>query len=222
MNNKKIFYASALLAFLIVGGAAIFIAVIYTLPLTMESAGIMDPIVLNNSYLAQESDVIVIGEVKEILPSRWTTEDGKKSVNFYDERIYTDVIIEVGEYLKNPQPTEEITVRTMGGKVGNDRIIYEDEAEFEPDEKVLLFLTKEEPYTANLGSEHFRVRGLMHGKFTIEDGQAIRPEAIEGYRTIPLQELLETIEKSNCTMLNVTEVRIRTLQELNETIEKNK
>jgi len=221
MNNKKIPHVGTLLAFFIVGGAAIFLAVI-SLPLTMQSSALWDPIVLNNSYLAQESDVIVIGEVKEIIPSRWTTEDGKKPVNFYDERIYTDVIIEVDEYLKNPQPTEEITVRTMGGKVGYDRIISEDEAEFEPDEKVLLFLTTHDPYTENIGGEHFRVRGLMHGKFTIEDGQAIRPEVIEGYRTIPLQELLETIEKSNCTMLNVTEVRIRTLQELNETIEKNK
>jgi len=197
MSNKKIFHAGTLLAFIIVGGAAIFVAVIYTLPLTTQSAGIMNPIVLNNSYLAQNSDVIVIGEVKEILPSRWTTEDGKKPINFYDERIYTDVIIEVNEYLKNPQPTEEITVRTMGGKIGYDRIISEDEAEFEPDEKVLLFLTTHDPYTENIGSEHFRVRGRMYGKFTIEDGQAIRPEVIiEGHRTIPLQELLGTIEKN--------------------------
>jgi hypothetical protein len=181
-----------------------------------------DPIVLNNSYLAQESDVIVIGEVEEILPSRWTTEDGKKPVNFDDERIYTDVVIEVNEYLKNPQPTEEITVRTMKGEIGYDRIIYEDEAEFEHGEKVLLFLTLKDPDTKNIGGEHFRVRGMVHGKFTIVDGQAIRPEVIECYRTIPLQELLETIEESNCSMLNVTEERIRIIQELSENSEKNK
>ena len=196
IDNNKIFYACALLALLIVGGATIFLAVIYTLPLTVESSVTMAPIVLNNSYLAQESDMIVIGEVKEILPSKWTTEDGKKPINFYDERIYTDVIIEVDEYLKNPQPTEKITVRTMEGQIGNDRIMSDVQAEFEPAEKVFLFLTTEDPYTKNIGGEHFMVTGLIYGKFTIEDGQAIRLEVIERYRTIPLQDLLETIEKS--------------------------
>jgi hypothetical protein len=196
MNNKKIIYSAALFAFIIVGGATIFVAVIYTLPLTVESCVTMAPIVLNNSYLVQKSDVIVIGEVREILPSKWTTEDGKKPINFYDECIYTDVIIEVDEYLKNPQPTEEITVRTMEGQVGNDRIMSDGQAEFEPAEKVLLFLTTKDSYTKDIGGEHFMVTGMIYGKFTIEDGQAIRPEVIERYRTIPLQELLETIEKS--------------------------
>lgn len=195
-NNKNIFYASALIAFIIVSGSAIFVVEKYTQPLTIIYTIEWAPMVLNNSYLAQESDVIVIGDVKEILPSRWATKDGKKPINFYDEHIYTDVIIEVDEYLKNPQPAEEITVRIMVGKVGIDQIICDEEAEFKPKERVLLFLTTKDSYTKNIGSEHFNVIGGAHGKFTIEDGQAIRPKVIEDYRTIPLQELLETIEKN--------------------------
>jgi hypothetical protein len=81
--------------------------------------------------------------------------------------IYTDVIIGVGEYLKNAQLSEEITARVIGGRVSEYTIIVEDGAEFEPGEKVLLFLTTKDPFTENPGQEHFSVTGWICGKFKI-------------------------------------------------------
>lgn len=167
-----------------------------TEPIAIHSEGQWDARVLNNSYLANKSDVIVIGEVKEILPGKWTTADGERPAIVNDERIYTDVIVGVEEYFKNPQPSKEITVRVMGGKVGEDPILVEDEAEFEPGEKVLLFLTTEDPFTGNFGGEHFRVTSWVHGKFKVVGDRAIRPKLTEEYQNISLQELLKTIKES--------------------------
>jgi len=195
-NNGEGIDASIMFAIIIAGSALIFVGGKSTEPITIRSKGLWDANVLNISSLAKSSDVIVIGEVKEILTSRWTTKDGKRPVKIDDERIYTDVIIKVEEYLKNPQPTKEITVRTLGGKVGKDSMIVEDEAEFEPNEKVLLFLTTEDPFTKNIGRQHFRVTGWMHGKFKIVNDQAIRPKLPKEHQSIPLQKLLTVIQES--------------------------
>ncbi|AKB19217.1 MULTISPECIES: hypothetical protein [unclassified Methanosarcina] len=195
MNTKNTL-VGILFLFFVVGGALTFMDGKAADPVTIYSEGQWDARVLNNSYLANKSDVIVIGEVKEILSGKWTTVDGKRPTIVYDERIYTDVIIGVEEYLKNPQPSEEITVRVMGGKVGEDRVIVTDEAEFEPGKKVLLFLTTEDPFTKNLGGEHFRVTSWAHGKFEIVDDHAIRPKVMEEYQNISLRELREVIQES--------------------------
>ncbi len=195
MNTKNILVGTLFL-FFVVGGILTFMDGKAAEPITIYSKGQWDSRVLNNSYLANKSDVIVIGEVKEILPGKWTTANGKKPAIVDDERIYTDVIIGVEEYLKNPQPSEEITVRVMGGKVGEDRVLVTDEAEFELGEKVLLFLTTEDPFTKNLGGEHFRVTSWAHGKFKIVDDRAIRPKVMEEHQNISLQELREVIQEN--------------------------
>jgi len=194
MSSKKILYAVTVLAVIVIVGAIIFVGEKNIEPTIIKSEGLWDVDVLNISNQAKGSDVIVMGEVKEILPSRWTTADGKRPEKIDGELIYTDVIIEVEKYFKNPQPTKEITVRTLGGTVDKDLMIAEDEAEFEPNERVLLFLTSEDPFTNNIGGQHFRVKGWMHGKFTITNNQAIRPKLPQEYRNIPLQELLKMMQ----------------------------
>ncbi|MBN1133645.1 MAG: hypothetical protein JXA38_01715, partial [Methanosarcinaceae archaeon] len=71
-NNKNIFYASALITFIIVSGAAIFVVEKYTQPLTIIYTIECAPMVLNNSYLAQESDVIVIGDGELLHAYAWS------------------------------------------------------------------------------------------------------------------------------------------------------
>ncbi|MFZ2500230.1 hypothetical protein [Methanosarcina sp.] len=148
--------------------------------------------------LNNDSDIIVIGTVKEILPSKWNTIDGEKPKKEntkpdQDSFIYTDIIISVDEYLKNPLSSKEVIVRTYGGKVGNDSIKFDLEAEFKPDERVLLYLSKDTSPMANDDSKHFFVYGSMQGKFTLtDDGKAIRPD-----ENTTLEELLSTIKDSN-------------------------
>lgn len=74
-----------------------------------------EPVTISRSYLvialthedlSNYSDTIVIGTVKEMLPSRWNTIDGKEpdvnAENGSFNLIYTDFIVSVDNYLKNP------------------------------------------------------------------------------------------------------------------------
>lgn len=205
----KKFYILILMAAIIVAGAA---AVINTKsreqPTTMFAMNSWDGEVLNNTFLEAHSDSIVTGKVIEILPSRWNTLDGKKPIStgkmpatkeeFYEKQkeynIYTDVIIKVDTKIKNELTSTVVTVRTLGGQVGDDKMIEEDDAKFEAGENVLLFLTKEDPFTDNSAGTHYRVTGWKFGKFSItKDNQAVRTDLPAEYQKIPLGELLNSI-----------------------------
>lgn len=98
---------------------------------------------LDTEELSNRSEMIVIGTVKEILPSKWTSADGKRPNGIdsfsLENSIYTDVTISVDKYLKNPSSSKEVTVRIDGGTVGNDTLEADYEPTFKPGEKVLLF-----------------------------------------------------------------------------------
>ncbi|WP_440952315.1 hypothetical protein [Methanococcoides sp. FTZ1] len=144
--------------------------------------------------MSSMSDVIIIGTVKEVLPSEWNTRDGQiptddiYELEWYD--IYTDVVITVDEYLKNPLSETEVIVRTLGGEKDVIAIDVEDEPSFDPGEKVFLYLKNDTwPNTMSNGPEHFVVTGVSLGKFTLtNDGKAI-----SFGETLTLDELMETI-----------------------------
>jgi len=70
-----------------------------TQPTTIITTALWDPEVLNISYLVDNAETIPIGRVKEVLPSKWNTFDGKKPQKLEKAIIYTDVIIEVQQYI---------------------------------------------------------------------------------------------------------------------------
>jgi len=144
------------------------------------------------------SDTIVTGTVKQILPSKWNTLDGKRpgEDNVKGDQssfIYTDIVLSVDKYLKKPsesKESKEIIVRIVGGTIGADRVISEDEPSFKTGEKVLLYLTKD---TINVDSEHYLVTGSDQGKFILtDDGKAVRPD-----ETVSQEELLSTIKNKS-------------------------
>ncbi|AKB52732.1 hypothetical protein MSBRW_3479 [Methanosarcina barkeri str. Wiesmoor] len=144
--------------------------------------------------LNNHADTVIIGKVKEILPPKWNTEQTNKSFTEKIKRgelIYTDIIISVDKYLKNPLSSNEVTVRVVGGTIGNITMTSDIEPSFKPDEKVLLYLSNDTyPYTKDVGSEHFVVTGYVQGKFKLtDDGKAVRPD-----ETVSQDELLSTIK----------------------------
>ncbi|AKB78093.1 hypothetical protein MSHOH_1610 [Methanosarcina horonobensis HB-1 = JCM 15518] len=143
------------------------------------------------------SDTVVIGTVKEILPPKWNAVDGKRpnksrSEIILENVIYTDIIINVDKYVKNPLSSNELTVRATGGTVGNDSMSADHEPSFKTGEKVLLYLIEDtDPQIKNIGPKHFTVTGYKQGKFTLtDDGQAIGSD-----ETISQEELLSTIKE---------------------------
>ncbi|WP_244603371.1 hypothetical protein [Methanococcoides sp. NM1] len=150
---------------------------------------------LSHEDLSDRSDVILIGTVKEILPCKWNTVDGERPTDdIYDlgwnVLIYTDVVVSVDQYLKNPLSEKEVIVRTQGGDDGYVIMDVEDEPSFASGEKVLLYLTNDTyPPTKDFGPEHFVVTGVSQGKFTLtDDGRATQIG-----ESLTLDELLETI-----------------------------
>lgn len=62
-----------------------------------------------------------------------------------DSEIWTYLEVKVEEYLKNPQPIGNLTIKSMGGTVGNIGSVAEDSPLFNVGDKVLLILYKESP-----------------------------------------------------------------------------
>jgi hypothetical protein len=146
--------------------------------------------------LDNNSMLVIKGTVKDILPPRWNTVDGKQPNKSVDDLnpsdlIYTDVIVSVDKCLKNSSPSNEITVRVIGGTIENISMTTDYEPSFKTGEKVLLYLSKDQ-YTAtnNVGFKHLVVTGYLQGKFTLtDDGKAVSP-----YETFSQDKLLSTIK----------------------------
>lgn len=147
---------------------------------------------LDDKELFTNSETIVIGKVKETLPSKYGDKTSKDTDFGPSHVIYTDIIISVDKYLKNPLSTNEVRVRVAGGTIGDDSLTMEDEPTFKTGENVLLYLTKDtSPATQDIGPDHFVVTGLLQGKFTLtDDGKAVRPG-----ETVSQDELLGTIKE---------------------------
>lgn len=138
--------------------------------------------------LLSKADSIVVGEVIEILQSKWNTIDGKKPENRSDQSyyIYTDNRIKVGEYLKNPLSMETVTVRVLGGIVGQDKMVVEDQPFFSVNENVLVFLKKDDDArTKDVGGQHYVTVGAMQGKISILQNN----EAIVGDEKVSMGDL---------------------------------
>lgn len=152
---------------------------------------------LNMTQLNDLSEFIIIGNVKEILPSKWNTPDGKRRADAIEDipdndTMYTDIIIKVDQCLKGSLEDQEIRVRTMGGEDEIVRIDYEDEPSFRENEQVLLYLHNDtNPGLENIDSKYYYITGAMLGKFTLtDDGLAIRK-----YQYVNQTELLDSIKK---------------------------
>jgi hypothetical protein len=83
--------------------------------------------------LSVGADVILTGKVTK-QNSSWNKDK---------TRIYTDVTLEVEEYLKGNNSNKTLVVSTPGGEVGEVGELYSHMPRFSKDEEVLLFIKKD-------------------------------------------------------------------------------
>ncbi len=128
------------------------------------------PLKSDIKYWTEAADVIALGTVVEVPPTRWTTPDGARPANPHtaDETIYNPVVIEVEDYLKVQQPTQQLGVFGRGGQIGQDRVDYcgDTRYTFVQGERVVVFLSSpsiwEERYDNLLlweVAEHYTIEG---------------------------------------------------------------
>jgi len=82
--------------------------------------------------LSEGADIIVTGKVVD-QKSQWNSDKSK---------IYTNVTIQVDEFLKGSNNQNRIVITHLGGEVGNVGETYSHIPTFQDDEDVLLFVKK--------------------------------------------------------------------------------
>jgi hypothetical protein len=121
--------------------------------------------------MARTSDLVLRGKVQKA-ESRWSG-DGRK--------IFTDVEVLVEETLKG-RPPRVVTVRQLGGTVGDLAQKVSGLHDYDVGEEVVLFLQK-------TPGDLYRVAGFAQGRYRVErsaDGKAhaVPDEAVRGARLV--------------------------------------
>lgn len=106
---------------------------------------------LGEYELTTQAQAIIIGKVTSIT-SEWNEDQTK---------IFTYVTIVPQDFIKGNDTSSEITVKKIGGKVGNIGMLVHGTSVYEEDEEVLLFLGEK------LNGSR-TVIGLSQGKFSIK------------------------------------------------------
>lgn len=117
--------------------------------------------------LVNDSDVILYGEVLDILESKWSNPNYEKGEHI-SNIIVTDVLVKIKKVYKGiPYHKKEVVVRVAYGQVGGATLIYNDEPSFIVGEETILFLR--EPYAASddLSEDYYFTTGLLQGKFSL-------------------------------------------------------
>lgn len=162
-------------------------------PIAMRASGALEG--LTDKELVSKASLIVLGTVERIHPSRWNTSDGLRPPNVTIQTIspttiiFTDVDIKVNRYLKGSTSESVVRVRTLGGQVGQDSMIYSEEPEFQVSRSVIVFLTSEDVMAGQIGPTHYRVVGAIQGKFDIEGSRATSK-----IKQLPIDDLIKLIQ----------------------------
>jgi len=122
-----------------------------------SSAAATTALKLDLESLVANSNAIVLGHVTEV---RSLEEGG---------RIYTETTVRVDEAWKG-EATDTVTIRHPGGRVGDTVTRVYGLPGFEPDERVVVFLRRNDASSTSEQSLRFTVTGLRQGKFHVTVG----------------------------------------------------
>jgi hypothetical protein len=100
------------------------------------------------SKIALDSDYVVEGVVKKVLPSQWTTDDGKRPADVHaaisnlDIQLRTPVQISVKTVFQGQIEEKDLVFSMLGGNDGVYEIRVAGAVELEPGMEILVFLSK--------------------------------------------------------------------------------
>ena len=146
---------------------------------------------VSDEQLANKAEVIVIGKVLSAYSEKETTRGD----------IVTFLTVRVTDQLKGKHRSQDIVVKTYGGRVGDEIMYYPGAADFFRDEEVLLFLER--------GSDrNLMPIGMMLGKYSIyrdsNTGKKIVMRYTDGngqYFSFPREEKID-VEPAQRIFLN--------------------
>ncbi len=101
---------------------------------TMSSLNLAQQVSVNLQELSKDADLIITGKVSQ-QTSSWNEDKS---------RIYTIATIQVEDYIKGNGAGNSVSVKYLGGEVGDIGETYSHVPTFENNEVVLIFLKKNE------------------------------------------------------------------------------
>jgi len=132
--------------------------------------------------LTRDASYILTGNVKD-MRCAWNPES---------TLIYTYVTVSVEKYIKNTlskkEGPKEVTIRYVGGIVGDVGLWQSDTPTFKRDQQVLLFL---EPIEKGI----FKITGRFQGKYTIEKNQVLEKKVSVDDFVHKVGEIVESQQK---------------------------
>ncbi len=147
--------------------------------------------------LIAESEIIVIGEVKTILPSQWLSPNGKNIKDatpdeiFNAQGLFTDTLISINQTLKGINHAPVIRVRSFIGETDKVRWVNDSEVSYNQGQTYVLFLIKNFGPSVNVDPGGYISVNSYLGVYEVIDGKAISKS-----NEWVLEELIAYIQKS--------------------------
>ena len=103
---------------------------------------------LSERKMMRDSDLIIRGEIIEILPAKWDTADGEAPESS-PKMTYHELIIQVDKCYKGSVKGDTVTVKKRGGGVDGFALIDLDSFNYQPGDEVIMYLAKDSNATGS-------------------------------------------------------------------------
>lgn len=196
--NKKLATAFFLIVGFIILLSIFFVRKNKDEPVTFTSSGSYRLLTIDD--LINEAELIVIGEVKTTLPSRWMSPNGKELKNatpqeiFEAEGLFTDSLFSIDQILKGNSEEPVIRIRSFVGETNQVHWVDDTQPSYKQNQIFLLFLKNDNGPSANIAPGYYKSVNAIQGVYEIVVGKAIsvKDEWV-------LDELIAYIQKSLST-----------------------
>jgi hypothetical protein len=169
--------------------------------------------------LILDSDLIVTGQVKEIMKSKWSNEDLARGENIRNI-LQTDIVVFVDEVIEGTLDQKAVTVRINKGEDAKTIVYSDGYPDFNAGEKVLLFLARDNS-DVKTEEDYYVLTGMRQGKFDLKTTSGILAEKSDVYKNdkgeISVSKLKESVIEVKRANPNYKTEKI----ERNEEIRKN-
>ena len=173
---------------------------------------VVDSIVplISESELILRSDLIIEGTVSEIMDSKWSNPNNEKGENFRNV-LQTDIVVNIDNYLFGERDDNQAIIRIDKGEDENTVVSSDGYPDFEVNEKVLLFLSRDDSDIAT-DEDYYALTGMRQGKYDLLKSENSHPNTyissmeVDNERdTEVIDELKDKIEKEHNLHPNYSE-----------------
>lgn len=137
MNKKLLMFIPIIAAVASIGSIALLDS---NQPIVGEMSSVIIPYSIEDA--SDVADYVIIGTVEKMTPVRV---DMPKESD--EDRVYTDIVLNVNEDILGTYHEKQISVRILGGEADNAKLVAHQSGDFSIGKEVLLFISGNDSYT---------------------------------------------------------------------------